>query len=50
VVGIPAPSAIALSLVKRVPEVVLGLPGLLAWRVLEGRADDGALARLENAD
>jgi putative membrane protein len=49
VVGIPAPAAIALSLVKRVPEVLLGLPGLLAWRVLEGRADDGALARLENA-
>jgi putative membrane protein len=38
VLGIPAPVAIALSLVKRVPEIVLGLPGLLAWRVLEGRS------------
>jgi putative membrane protein len=37
VLGIPAPTAIALSLVKRVPEIALGLPGLLAWRVLEGR-------------
>jgi putative membrane protein len=37
VLGIPAPTAIALSLIKRVPEIVLGLPGLLAWRVLEGR-------------
>jgi putative membrane protein len=36
VLGIPAPVAIALSLVKRVPEIALGLPGLLAWRVLEG--------------
>jgi len=36
VLGIPAPVAIALSLVKRVPEIALGLPGLLVWRVLEG--------------
>jgi len=36
VLGIPAPVAIALSLVKRVPEIALGLPGLFAWRVLEG--------------
>jgi putative membrane protein len=38
VLAIPAPVAIALSLVKRVPEIVLGVPGLLAWRVLEGVA------------
>jgi hypothetical protein len=25
-----------------VPEIVLGVPGLLAWRVLEGLADSGA--------
>jgi putative membrane protein len=37
VLGIPAPAAIALSLVKRIPEIVLGVPGLLAWRVLEGK-------------
>jgi putative membrane protein len=35
--GIPAPTAIALSLVKRLPEVVLGIPGLLIWQGLEGR-------------
>jgi putative membrane protein len=33
--GIPAPAALALSLVKRVPEIVLGLPGLLYWHRLE---------------
>lgn len=35
--GIPAPVALALSLVKRVPEVLLGLPGLLYWHQLERR-------------
>ncbi|WP_237476786.1 flippase-like domain-containing protein [Lichenibacterium dinghuense] len=33
--GIPAPDAIALSLAKRFPEVVLGLPGLGVWQWLE---------------
>ena len=37
VFGIPAPAAIALSLAKRFPEVVLGLPGLLVWQGLESR-------------
>ena len=37
VFGIPAPAAIALSLAKRFPEVVLGLPGLLVWQALESR-------------
>ncbi len=36
-VGIGAEAALALSLVKRVPDLALGLPGLLAWQVLEGR-------------
>lgn len=35
--GIPAGPALALSLVKRVPDLVLGLPALAAWQVLEGR-------------
>lgn len=35
--GIEPQTALALSLVKRVPEVVLGLPGLLAWHGLEAR-------------
>jgi putative membrane protein len=37
VFGIPAPTAIALSLIKRLPEIVLGIPGLLLWQGLEGR-------------
>jgi len=35
--GLPAHLALALSLVKRVPDLVLGTPGLLAWRILEAR-------------
>ncbi|HMO28734.1 flippase-like domain-containing protein [Enterovirga sp.] len=35
--GVPAGPALALSLVKRVPDLVLGLPGLAVWQVLEGR-------------
>jgi len=35
--GIDADTAIALSLVKRVPDVVLGLPSLLVWQNLEAR-------------
>ena len=37
VFGIPAPVAVALSLAKRFPEIVLGLPGLLVWQGLESR-------------
>ena len=37
VFGIPAPAGIALSLAKRFPEIVLGLPGLLVWQGLESR-------------
>lgn len=36
VFGIPAPTALALSLVKRVADAVVGVPGLLAWQALEG--------------
>ncbi len=38
VYGIPAAEALALSLVKRVPEIVLGPPFLFAWHVHEARA------------
>ncbi len=38
VFGIPAPAALALSLVKRVPEIVLGPPFLFAWHAHEARA------------
>ena len=37
VFGIPAPTAVALSLIKRFPEIVLGIPGLLVWQGLESR-------------
>jgi putative membrane protein len=37
VFGLDPPVAIALSLVKRVAELFLGLPGLLAWQLLERR-------------
>jgi putative membrane protein len=37
VFGLSAPVAIALSLVKRVAELVMGLPGLLAWQLLQRR-------------
>lgn len=35
--GIDGGTALALSLIKRARELVLGLPGLLAWQVAEGR-------------
>lgn len=37
VFAIPAPTAIALSLIKRLPEMALGIPGLFLWQGLEGR-------------
>ena len=37
VFAIPAPTAIALSLIKRLPEIALGIPGLFIWQGLEGR-------------
>ena len=37
VFGIPAPTAVALSLVKRLPEILLGIPGLMLWQGLESR-------------
>lgn len=35
--GVPPGPAVALSLVKRVGDVALGLPGLVAWQVMESR-------------
>ena len=43
--GIPAEAALALSLVKRIPDLVLGVPGLLAWQAIEGRHFFGARPR-----
>jgi putative membrane protein len=51
VFSISAPTALALSLIKRIPEVVLGLPGLFAWHVFEARtpgAQKKLLIRLED--
>lgn len=42
--GIAPEIAIALSLVKRVREVVLGLPGLVVWHRTEGASGDRAVA------
>ena len=36
--GVPANVAVAVSLIKRVPDVVFGVPSLLGWQMLEGRA------------
>ena len=38
VYGIPATEALALSLVKRVPDITLGLPFVFAWHAHEARA------------
>jgi putative membrane protein len=35
--GIPAPVAIALSLIRRVRELSFGVPGLVGWQVIESR-------------
>ena len=35
--GIPGDAAFALSLIARVRELILGLPGLVAWQVIEAR-------------
>ena len=33
--GVPAHLALSLSLVKRVPDLILGVPGLVAWLYLD---------------
>ncbi len=35
--GVPPEAALAMALIKRIPDLVLGLPSLLAWQTLEGR-------------
>ncbi|MSO70218.1 MAG: TIGR00374 family protein [Alphaproteobacteria bacterium] len=37
VIGLPTGVSLALSLIKRVREIGLGVPGLIAWQVIEGR-------------
>ena len=40
--GVPPEAALALSLVKRIPDLVIGVPGLLAWQAMEGWHFHGA--------
>lgn len=35
--GVPPDVALAMALIKRVPDLVLGIPSLVAWQSLEGR-------------
>jgi putative membrane protein len=35
--GVPVEVALAMALIKRVPDLVLGIPSLLLWQTLEGR-------------
>jgi len=35
--GLPPEAALALSLAKRIPDLVLGVPGLVTWQAIEGR-------------
>lgn len=35
--GIPAEIALAMALIKRVPDLILGVPALVGWQALEGR-------------
>jgi putative membrane protein len=34
--GVPPEAALALSLVKRIPDLVIGLPALVVWQAMEG--------------
>ena len=44
-VGLSAPTALALSLIKRARELLLGLPALVYWQYMEGRWMRRRLAR-----
>jgi putative membrane protein len=37
VFGVPAEAALGLALVKRIPDLVLGVPALMTWQAMEGR-------------
>ena len=36
--GVPPEAAIAMSLIKRVPDLVFGIPSRVGWQILEGQA------------
>ena len=50
--GVPPDAAIALSLVKRARDLVIGVPALLAWQAIEGRNAwrRGALPQVDAAE
>ncbi|MGO4723621.1 MULTISPECIES: flippase-like domain-containing protein [unclassified Inquilinus] len=35
--GIPPHSAVAMALIRRIREIALGVPGLVAWQIMEGK-------------
>jgi len=43
--GVPPEAALALSLVKRIPDIIIGVPGLIAWQAMEGWHFHGARGR-----
>jgi uncharacterized membrane protein YbhN (UPF0104 family) len=50
--GVPAHSALALSLIKRAADILVGVPGLVVWHTLETRhlSQKGKHADLGTAD
>ena len=48
--GIPAEAALALSLIKRIADLAVGVPGLFLWHRLEGKAPDGAAPSAESGE
>lgn len=48
--GIGSPNAIALSLIKRIPDLICGAPGLALWRRLEGESIFVAVSRATRAE
>jgi hypothetical protein len=43
-VGVPADIALALSLASRAREIMLGVPALLSWQLIESRGLKGLIA------
>jgi len=48
--GIGSPNAIALSLIKRIPDLICGAPGLALWRRLEGESLFSMFSRDERTE
>ena len=48
--GVSGPAAVALSLAKRLREIVFGLPVLIGWQWYEGRRRRVAVAQASIAD